>query len=215
MNKVTLKYPVRHPKISQVFDTDNSNHPKRKSFYTLFDNKHPGVDFELDENTEVFAAYPGIVVRREFHQGMGNVIGTRYCNLVILYAHLNNFNKDLGDIVKQGDLLGLSGATGSACPTPHLHFEMRDISKSTLKEMVFDPPFEKTLYNLKEVFIYTVNNKNTPKTLGYLSRRYFGSTSKSYIGLLRDYNQSLVSFGESELIPQDHEVIIPNYLFSN
>jgi len=83
-----VHYPVKNTTISQPFGFDNSNHSERGNFYSVFDNKHPGVDFPVSKGTEVYAAFSGIVVRREFHKGMGNVIGVRNGNIVALYAHL-------------------------------------------------------------------------------------------------------------------------------
>ncbi|MBD3366300.1 peptidoglycan DD-metalloendopeptidase family protein [candidate division WWE3 bacterium] len=209
MKKVIVKYPVDVEKFPMIqdFGTDNSEHPIRKDFYKLFDNKHPGVDFATPLKTPVKAAFKGIVVRKEFHKGMGNVLGVRYCNIVALYAHLSEFKASLGEIVDSGQLLGLSGDTGAACTKPHLHFELRDISKSPLKNMVFDPPFGKSLENLQETFVYKVNNKNTKKTLQLLALRYFGN--ESYWKLLRDFNSLTAS--PLEVLEQGLEVIIPNF----
>lgn len=160
--------------------------------------------------TDVFASYDGIVVRKEWHKGMGNVVGTRFCNIVILYAHLSEFKIDLGQVIKQGDLLGLSGNTGEAIEeNPHLHFEMRDISIKGLKNMVFDPPFNKELSNLKKTFVYKVNNEHTQKTLKYLIKQYFGN--QSYHEQLLKFNPSLKKYRIDEPLLQDIEVIIPNF----
>ena len=131
-----LIYPTKDVVIDQLFGLDNSKHPIKKDFYTNFDNKHSGVDFPVEVGTKVYCSYSGIVVRREFHKGMGNVIGIRNGNIVFLYAHLNMFKVKLGQIIKQRELIGLSGKTGEACPTAHLHFELRDITKPRLKEMI-------------------------------------------------------------------------------
>ena len=63
-----VHYPVKNTTISQPFGFDNSNHSERGNFYSVFDNKHPGVDFPVSKGTEVYAAFSGIVVRREFHK---------------------------------------------------------------------------------------------------------------------------------------------------
>jgi murein DD-endopeptidase MepM/ murein hydrolase activator NlpD len=204
-----LKYPLKNIEISQKFGEDNTNHKARSNFYTIFGNKHPGIDFDLDEGTPIYAAYPGIVVRKEFHVGMGNVVGVRFENIVILYAHLNEFKCNLGDILKQGDLIGLGGNTGKATQEQaHLHFETRDISKDELKNMVFNPPFNRKLNNLKDNFIYKVNNKNTQKTLGFLALRYFGK--KDYWGKIWEVNKNL-NKNLDTVLPEGTEITIPNY----
>lgn len=181
-----IHYPVTDREISQPFGFDNTNNPKRRYFYTIFDNKHPGVDFPVPIGTEVFASFSGIVVRREFHKGMGNVVSVRNGNIVVLYAHLSKFNVNLGEIIDTGQLIGYSGDTGAACNEPHLHFELRDISKTSLKDMVFEPIFGQECDYHKDEFVYVVNNKNTQKTLGSIAELYFGNSN--YWKVIADAN---------------------------
>ncbi len=203
-----VHYPVKNPTISQPFGFDNSDHSDRSSFYALFDNKHPGVDFPVSKGTEVFAAFSGIVVRREFHKGMGNVIGVRNGNIVALYAHLSEFAVSLGEIIDISHLIGSSGDTGDACLSPHLHFELRDISKTGLKNMVFDPPFEKDCENYRESFEYVVNNKNTRKTLKTLSSLYFGS--EKYCEVIKETDGMNTNDPDTPLL-DGIAITIPNY----
>lgn len=205
---LAIAFPVKSVNISQPFGFDNRGHPKRKSFYKHFDNKHPGVDFALPIGTKVFASYPGIVVRREFHKGMGKVVAIRNGNFVSIYAHLDKFNVDLGDIVNSSFLIGLSGETGTACTEPHLHFELRNITKPTLKNMVINPPFGKRVTMHKESFIYKVNNSNTKKTWNSLSKLYFGTNR--YWKTIANMNQSFNGQMNS-VLPQGAEILIPNY----
>ncbi|PJA40847.1 hypothetical protein CO178_01460, partial [candidate division WWE3 bacterium CG_4_9_14_3_um_filter_34_6] len=126
---------------------------------------------------------------------------------IALYAHLSEFRINLGEIVSAKEIIGLSGDTGSACLEPHLHFELRDISKSPLKAMVFKPCFEQELTSLHENFIYNVNNENTQKTLRYLAIMYFGNAK--YWEMIRDTNQLHIEM--NDVLEQGKKIIIPNY----
>ncbi|MEK7470673.1 MAG: M23 family metallopeptidase [Patescibacteria group bacterium] len=207
MTSITFEYPLKKPVISHSFGEDNTNDPIKKDFYKLFDNRHPGVDFSANTGTQVFASFPGIVVRKEFHKGMGNVLGIRNGNIVVLYAHLSEFSVKLGQIIKKGELIALSGNSGGATTEPHLHLEIRDITKSTLKDMVFDPPFGKEI-EIKPQFSYKVNNSGTVKTLRFLSIRYFGS--EKYWGKIAEVNPKLDT--DPDITLSDGTIVlIPNY----
>lgn len=201
------KYPVEDTKISQYFGNDVTNDPLRSKFYEIFDNKHCGIDFPVAIGTDVKASFPGVVVRAEYHEGMGNVVGIRNGNIVALYAHLDKISVNLGEFIKDGDFIGLSGCTGNACIKPHLHFELRDLTKPSLKEMVFDPPFENDIKQYRERYEYTVNNKNTQKTLKKLSFLYFGTEDKWKS--IKQVNN--LNIDEDTFLDEGTKLIIPNY----
>jgi len=143
-----LIFPIKELKIGQEFGRDATGDPVYGKFYEVFGNRHPGVDFLVPVGTEVVASWPGEVVRCEFHAGMGKVIGVKWGDFMILYAHLSEFGVKMGEKIKQGQLIGLSGQTGAASPIPHLHLEMRDLRRENLKDQVFEPPFGKDLGSL-------------------------------------------------------------------
>jgi len=201
--------PCLKTSISQEFGCDNSNHPERRNFYNIFDNKHPGVDFDLPIGTEVLASFSGVVVRKETHSGMGKVIAVRNGNIVALYAHLKKFNVKFGEVVKTKHLIGYSGNTGSACLEPHLHFELRNISKNTLPEMVFKPIFNKQIKQHEDSFIYKVNNKNTKKSLFSLSKLFFGDGNCWRV--IQIHNPCLAKYRATQLLLEGTELIIPNF----
>lgn len=202
-----INYPVEDQTISQPFGNDVTGDPVYSKFYELFDNKHCGVDFPVPVGTEIKVSFPGVVVRLENHLGMGNVVGIRNGNIVALYAHLSSISLQLGDVVNAGDIVGLSGCTGEACPTPHLHFELRDITKPTLKDMVFNPPFNREVEQFKNSFEYIVNNKNTQKTLKKLSLLYFGTEEKwESIKRINGLN-----IGGDDFLGDGSRIIIPNF----
>lgn len=197
-------FPITHD-----FWIDETNNSKYHGFYDVFDGHHPGVDFGLPSGTPVNAALDGIVVRREVHPGMGNVLATRLGNIYVLSAHLREFCVDLGQIVKSGQLLAYSDNTGSATTTPHLHFELRDLCETELIKMVFKPEFGRSISRYREEFTYRINNSNQPKNLNNLALRYFGDTK--YASFLRDRNPVFRDLALDSPLPHDQPLTIPNY----
>lgn len=89
--------------------------------------KHEGIDFAAAPGTPVMAAGDGVVARRDWTGGYGNLVEIRHANgIVTRYGHLQSFAKGLvnGMRVSQGDVIGYVGSTGLATG-PHLHYEFR------------------------------------------------------------------------------------------
>ncbi|HPJ14360.1 MAG TPA: M23 family metallopeptidase, partial [Spirochaetota bacterium] len=54
--------------------------------------------------------------------------------MITVYAHLDSIQKNTGDTVKRGEIIALSGATGTVTG-PHLHFEIRKNYVTALNPM--------------------------------------------------------------------------------
>ncbi len=180
--------------------------PETTWAYAEFGGQHSGVDFYMPAGNEVRCSFEGVVVRREFHKGMGNVVGVRNGNIVALYAHLSGFKINFGEIVGAGDPIGLSGNTGAATlpDVPHLHFELRNITKPSLKEMVFEPVFGKPIKQWRDTFTYQINNQNTVKTWRFLALRYLGDED-GWIKI-KGVNSQLKKLKDGT------KIVIPNYV---
>ncbi|MBA2944982.1 M23 family metallopeptidase [Streptomyces himalayensis] len=92
--------------------------------------KHSGQDFAVRTGTPVAAAGSGTVVKAG-PNGAGD--GPAYGNAIVIkhgngtysqYAHLSKINVRVGQAVKAGQKIALSGNTGNSSG-PHLHFEIR------------------------------------------------------------------------------------------
>ncbi len=90
--------------------------------------RHFGVDFAGAQGNGVFATDAGTVVYSGWNDwGYGNLIIIDHGNgWQSLYAHLSAIlpNATCGQIVGQGDMIGLVGMTGGTSTGPHLHFEL-------------------------------------------------------------------------------------------
>jgi murein DD-endopeptidase MepM/ murein hydrolase activator NlpD len=95
-------------------------------------NSHNGTDFAIPVGTTVCAAAPGEVVevRSEFNRGGLKVFIDHGKGLITCYAHLARSLVKVGEILKRGQAIALSGYSGldgfSTFPfgIPHVHFNV-------------------------------------------------------------------------------------------
>lgn len=86
---------------------------------------HEGVDFVVPEGTSVYASAGGVVEYAGMHPQFGNLVEIDHGNGVITrYAHNSKVLVQVGQMVRRGQKISLSGSTGRATG-PHMHFEVR------------------------------------------------------------------------------------------
>lgn len=86
---------------------------------------HYGVDYVVKENTPVYAAASGYIIFANYTTQYGyTVIISHSSGYISKYLHCNQILKREGDVVKQGELIALSGNSGTDTTGPHLHFEI-------------------------------------------------------------------------------------------
>lgn len=100
--------------------------------------RHSGVDLKTKPNDEIVAAFDGVVTRSSPYAGYGNCIVIRHDNgLETLYSHQSKNLVKVGDKVKAGQVIGLTGRTGRAT-TEHLHFETHFKGRRFNPNLIFD-----------------------------------------------------------------------------
>lgn len=86
---------------------------------------HTGVDFHAGMNTPVHAVAAGEIVEAGDGGAYGNNIVIKHEDgTYTQYGHLNSIGVSVGQQVKAGQQIALSGSTGNSSG-PHLHFEAR------------------------------------------------------------------------------------------
>ncbi len=86
---------------------------------------HEGIDIAVPEGTPIRAAKAGNVIIAAYTGGYGNYTCIDHGGgLSTCYGHQSSFAVSSGQSVKQGQVIGYSGNTGSSTG-PHLHFEVR------------------------------------------------------------------------------------------
>lgn len=87
--------------------------------------QHLGQDFAQPVGTKILASMGGKVVISEFHNSYGNYVVIEHSNGTwTAYAHHSKLLVKVGDVVSQGDPVGIIGTTGDSTGI-HSHFEIR------------------------------------------------------------------------------------------
>lgn len=89
---------------------------------------HTGIDYGCPAGTPILASNDGYVFFAGWKDGgYGYCVFIRhYTKYVTIYEHLQkDIPVNVGQSVKQGQVIGYSGSTGNSTG-PHLHFEIRD-----------------------------------------------------------------------------------------
>jgi murein DD-endopeptidase MepM/ murein hydrolase activator NlpD len=119
MRKAFLRAPVAFSRISSNFNLRRV-HPLFKTV-----RPHRGIDYAAPRGTPILAAGDGRVTIASRTQANGNYVVIQHGEqFVTKYLHLSKFGRGVkaGAKVKQGQTIGLVGATGWAT-APHLHYE--------------------------------------------------------------------------------------------
>lgn len=107
--------PVAKPKISQPWGRPNPRYAAKR---------HTGIDYACPVGTPVLAVANGVIDNVLTDKSYGNVVVLQVDMYKIWYCHLSEPKVKIGDVVKVGQTLGLSGNTGNSTG-PHLHLETR------------------------------------------------------------------------------------------
>lgn len=111
--------------IVPVKGTITSRYGAREQIFNNVNPYHTGIDIANKNDTEILSATEGVVVKTEkMNKYYGNNIEIEKDGVIFKYAHLNKIQVKQGDIIKQGDVIGLMGSTGMSTG-PHLHFEIK------------------------------------------------------------------------------------------
>jgi murein DD-endopeptidase MepM/ murein hydrolase activator NlpD len=103
----------------------SSNFGWRIDPFTGKNAMHEGVDYMVPEGTPINASAGGMVVYADTHPQYGNMVEIDHGNQVVTrYAHASRLLVKVGQMVRRGQEIAISGSTGRSTG-PHLHFEVR------------------------------------------------------------------------------------------
>jgi murein DD-endopeptidase MepM/ murein hydrolase activator NlpD len=125
IKRALLKTPINGAKLT-------SGYGYRQHPIYGFSKMHQGLDYGAPQGTPILAAGDGVVeLVKKQSRGYGNHVQIKHNGIYsTLYAHMSKFSGKAkkGARIKQGDVIGYVGATGTATG-PHLHYEVIERGK--------------------------------------------------------------------------------------
>jgi murein DD-endopeptidase MepM/ murein hydrolase activator NlpD len=119
MRKAFLRSPL------DVFRISSNFNPSRRHPILNTIRAHKGTDYAAPRGTPIRATSDGQITRASRNGSFGNLVIVKHAGgFETKYAHLSKYADGIrnGKRVRQGDIIGYVGTTGSATG-PHLHYE--------------------------------------------------------------------------------------------
>lgn len=129
--KFQLSKPLKWCYVTQPFYANYAD------FYSKLGMKgHGGIDLRAERGTEVYAMHDGKIIWAGEYAGFGINVSIETEELFddkkyqTVYAHLQEVKVINNQMVKAGDLIGLSDNTGKYTTADHLHISLYEIDKN-------------------------------------------------------------------------------------
>lgn len=118
------------PPLKEIHVTSDYGYSRKTGAYSI---PHKGVDYRAKEGTEIMAINRGVVRFTQTLRNHGKTIVVDHGQGVMsFYLHMSKIEVKIGDVVKRGQVIGLSGQTGYTLGA-HLHLGIR------INEIAIDP----------------------------------------------------------------------------
>ncbi len=115
LQRTFLTSPVQFSSISSRY-----NLSRRIALYGNKVRPHKGTDFAAPMGSEILATADGIVEKSSYTGGNGNYVKIKHNRTYSTqYLHMKKRNVNVGQVVKQGDVIGYVGMTGNTSG-PHV-----------------------------------------------------------------------------------------------
>jgi len=139
-----LKAPLNYSRISSRF-TQNRFHPVQKRW-----KAHLGTDYAAPSGTPIMSTANGTVEASGYTSGNGNYVKVKHNSIYSTqYLHMSKRAVNVGQRVKQGDIIGYVGSTGLATG-PHVCYRFWYHGKQVDPYAIKLPAAEPIKENLKE-----------------------------------------------------------------
>ena len=112
---ISVSLPLKQLRINSPFG-------KRKDPFTGKKAQHNGVDL-FARNDEVYSIMQGDVIKSGVDRKSGIYVKMQYGEYTVSYCHLSKVAVKRGDVVYAGDVIGISGNTGTRSTGEHVHID--------------------------------------------------------------------------------------------
>lgn len=111
LRRAFLKSPIRfNYRISSKY-----NLRRRIAHYGYRVRPHRGTDFAAPNGTPILATADGVVTKSSRNRGNGNYVKVKHnSTYATQYLHMSRRKSKVGDFVRQGEVIGYVGSTGSS-----------------------------------------------------------------------------------------------------
>lgn len=133
--EIKLGLPLKQIVVSQKFGVNFL-----EFYHELGMKGHNGIDFVSKIGTECYATHDGDVVwaGKDGDGGISVTLMDKVNHFKTIYYHLDKVLCEVGDIVKRGDLIGLTGNTGKYTTGPHLHFGIKLLDNNNFNNLDYN-----------------------------------------------------------------------------
>ena len=110
LRRAFLKAPVKFSRISSRY-----NLKRRIAHYGYRVKAHRGTDFAAPNGTPILATADGVVTKSSYTRGNGKYVKIKHNGTYeTQYLHMSKRKAKVGEFVRQGDVIGYVGSTGSS-----------------------------------------------------------------------------------------------------
>jgi len=199
---INLRLPLAQINTTQLFGQDfwysDPKTGKKFLFYQSYGlNGHPGIDFKANIGCPVYATHDGICLYAGYDETNGNLVQVwdEKNNFKTLYGHNSEMRVKQGDIIKEGQLIALSGKTGAGTG-PHVHFGLkptRDGGNGLNNGNGYNGAIDPAPYFTKTYNGIIIKNKDWDKSRSY--HRYYREDVKRNL----DHEREVAAYMERRL----------------
>lgn len=151
LRKAFLKTPIEFGRMSSGFNKKRF-HPVLKKV-----KPHLGTDYAAPKGTPIRAVGNGTIIKSEYKRNNGHYVKIRHnATYETQYLHMSKRLVKVGDVVKQGDVIGKVGSTGLATG-PHVCFRFWKHGQQVDHRQEAFPPDTPVRDDMMDAFAVEVN----------------------------------------------------------